>query len=61
MTDPPLEPGAVKATVAVVCPVVVADPIVGGAGAVPATVVIELDAPEAPEVPALLVAVTVNV
>lgn len=56
-----MEPGAVKATVAVVCPVAVAVPIVGGAGAVPAEVVMELEAAEAADVPALLVAVTLKV
>lgn len=61
MTDPPLDPGAVKATVALVCPVEVAVPTVGAAGAVAAEVVTEFEAAEALDVPTLLVAVTVKV
>ena len=60
MTDPPLEPGAVKATVAVEEPVFVATPIVGAPGAT-GSVITELEAAEAAEIPMLLVAFTVNV
>ena len=56
---PPLETGAVKATVAVVDPVAVAVPIVGAPGT--ANVVIEFEAADAADVPTLFVAVTVNV
>ena len=57
---PPLETGAVKATVAVVDPVAVAVPTVGAPGTT-ATVVIEFEAADAADVPTLFVAVTVNV
>jgi hypothetical protein len=57
---PPLEPGAVNATVAVVDPVAVAVPIVGAPGAT-ASVVIKFEAADAADVPTLFVAVTVNV
>ena len=57
---PPFELGRVKATVAVVALVEVAVPIVGAPGAT-APVVMELEAAEATEVPAELVAVTVKV
>lgn len=58
---PPLETGAVKETVALVWPVWVAVPIVGGFGAVAAEVVTELEEDEAVDVPTLFVAVTVKV
>ena len=61
MAAPPLEPGAVKATVALVCPVEVAVPMVGGPGTAAVEVVIELDALEVLDVPTLLVAVTLKV
>ena len=57
---PPVEPGAVNVTVAVVDPVAVADTPVGAPGAT-AGAVIESEALDAPDVPALFVAVTVNV
>ena len=60
IVDPPLEPGAVKATVAVVDPVAVAVPTVGAPGTT-AEVVIEFEASDAADVPTLFVAVTVNV
>jgi len=60
MTEPPFDAGAVKATVAVEGPVFVATPIVGAPGTL-GSVVIELDATEAAEIPILLVAFTVNV
>ena len=50
-----------KDTVALVELVAVAVPMVGGSGAIAADVVTELDADEAGEVPAALVAVTVKV
>jgi hypothetical protein len=55
---PPLLAGAVNATVAVVLPVAVAEPIVGACGTVAA--VIELEDDDAGLTPAELVAVTVN-
>jgi hypothetical protein len=59
---PPLETGAVNATVAVVCPVVVAESIVGAPGAVAAFVsVTEFDDVDEVEVPTVFVALTVNV
>ena len=60
--EPPIEPGAVNATVAVVVPVEVAVPIVGAPGAVVGVeVVTEFDADDASEAPIALVATTVNV
>ena len=57
--EPPFEAGAAKLTVALRLPVEVATTEVGVLGA--PTVVIELEALEATEVPAELVALTVNV
>jgi len=57
--EPPLESGAVKATVADVPPVAVATPTVGAPGG--PVVVTEAEALDATEVPPALVAVTVNV
>ena len=57
---PPLEPGDVKATVAIVDQVAVAVPIVGAPG-ITASVVIEFEVADANDSPALFVAVTVNV
>jgi hypothetical protein len=57
--EPPFEAGAAKLTVALRLPVAVATTEVGVLGA--PTVVIELEALEATEVPAELVALTVNV
>ena len=57
---PPLETGCVKATVAVIDPIAVAVPIVGAPGTT-ASVVIEFEAADANDVPALFVAVTLNV
>ena len=57
---PPSETGAVKPTVAEADPVAVAVPIVGAPGTT-GSVVIEFEAADAADVPALFVAVTVNV
>ena len=57
---PPLDPGAVQATVTDVAPAFVAVPIVGAPGTV-TTGVTEFDAPDAADVPVVFVAVTVNV
>ena len=55
IVDPPFEPGAVNATVAVVVPVEVATPIVGASGTVVGVeVVMELDADDATESPIAL-------
>lgn len=59
MGEPPFSSGAIKLTVALRLPVAVATIDVGAPGA--PTVVTELEALEAAEVPAELVAVTVNV
>jgi len=59
IAEPPLESGAVNATVADVAPVAVAAPIVGAPGGL--DVVTEAEALDGPEVPAALVAVTVKV
>ena len=58
---PPLDAGAVQATLTEVVPVTVAVPIVGAPGAVAAAGVAEFDAADATDVPAEFVAVTVNV
>jgi len=58
-TEPPFEAGAPKLTVALRLPVAVATTEVGVLGA--PTVVVELEALDAAEVPAEFVAVTVNV
>ena len=57
---PPLKTGASKATVAEVVPVAVAVPIIGASGS-DGLVVIDAEALEDIDVPAELVAVTVNV
>ena len=57
---PPSETGAEKPTVAVVDPVFVAVPTVGAPGTT-ASVVIEFEAADAADVPALFIALTVNV
>jgi hypothetical protein len=57
--EPPFEAGAAKLTVALRLPVAVATTEVGTVGA--PTVVAELEALDAAEVPAEFVAVTVNV
>jgi hypothetical protein len=59
IAEPPSEAGAAKLTVALRLPEAVATTLVGAEGA--PTVVIELEALDAAEVPAELVAVTVNV
>ena len=59
IAEPPLESGAVNATVADVAPVAVAAPIVGAPGRL--SVVTEAEALDETEVPAALVAVTVKV
>ena len=59
IAEPPLESGAVKATVAEFAPVAVAAPIVGAPGGL--NVVTEADGLDGTEVPAALVAVTVKV
>jgi len=59
IAEPPFEAGAAKLTVALRLPVAVATTEVGEDGA--PTVVVELEALDATEVPAEFVAVTVNV
>ena len=60
MLDPPSESGAVKVSVAVFAPVEFAAPTVGAPG-ITGDVVIELEAADAPEVPAPFKALTVKV
>ena len=48
IADPPLEAGAVNATVAVVCPVAVAVPMVGASGVVAGVTETEDEATESP-------------
>lgn len=60
MIDPPLEAGAVKATLALEGPVFVATPTVGAPGTIE-SVVTEFEIAEAAEIPTLLVAVTEKV
>ena len=57
---PPLDDGAVQATVTDVAPAFVAMPTVGAPGTV-TTGVTEFDAADAADVPVVFVAVTVNV
>ena len=59
IVEPPLDDGAVKATVAVVNPVAVTAPIVGAPGGL--NVVTDVEALDETEVPAAFRAVTVNV
>ena len=58
---PPLLIGAVKAIVALVCPLATALPIVGGPAIVSGEVVMEFDTAEAADVPTLFIAVMVKV
>ena len=57
---PPLDDGAVQATVTDVAPAFVAMPTVGAPGTVTSGVT-DIDAPDAADVPTEFVAVTVNV